>query len=90
MQQSHFLRRITELEERLVMLMPRVERAEDIIVRLEDAPVPAGAAALARAAQLSASRSMAATLRERRRKLAIAVTALKAEIAEQDGENGAI
>ncbi len=87
MLQVFYQRRIEDLSSRLHALESRVNRAETVVDRLEHAPMTAGAAALARAAQLSATRSMAATLRERRRKLAIAIAALSAEMQHQDGEN---
>lgn len=80
---SAYLRHRQELlSARLARLNPSLERAAQAVHRLELEPVPAGAAAGARAARLSAARTMAATLGERARQLRAALAALQAEAAE--------
>ncbi|WP_322496680.1 hypothetical protein [Chloroflexus sp.] len=81
--QDHFRQRIEVLTARLNSLRPGLERARQSVARLENDTVPAGATALARAAQLSAARVMAATLAERERQLLVAIQALQAELADQ-------
>ncbi len=72
--------RLDVLRTRLNALAPSVERARQVVRRLETEEVPAGAAQGARAAQLSAARAMAATLEERERQVRIAIAALQNEI----------
>jgi hypothetical protein len=74
--------RLEVLRGRLNSLAPSVERARQSVYRLETEQVPAGAAAGARAAQLSAARAMAATLAGRERQVRIAIAALQAELVE--------
>ncbi|WP_298821088.1 hypothetical protein [Chloroflexus sp.] len=81
--QDYFRRRIEELTARLESLRPGIERAQRSVAQLESEAVPAGAAALARAARLSAARAMAATLAERERHLLVAISALQAELVDQ-------
>lgn len=80
---DHFRRRIEVLTARLNSLRPGLERARQSVTRLENDTVPAGATALARAAQLSAARAMAATLAERERHLLVAIRSLHAELTDQ-------
>ncbi|MCS6887732.1 hypothetical protein [Chloroflexus sp.] len=86
--QDHFRQRIEVLTARLNSLRPGLERARQSVARLENESVPAGATALARAAQLSAARAMAATLAERERQLLVAIKALHAELADQPAGAG--
>jgi hypothetical protein len=78
---TYYTTRLEALAARIDALGPRIERARQTVRRLEAAQVPAGAAAGARAAQLSAARTMAATLEDRSRQLHIAAAALRAELA---------
>jgi hypothetical protein len=77
---SYYTTRLEALTARIDALGPRIERARQSVRRLETEQVPAGATAAARAAQLSAARTMAATLEDRGRQLRIAAAALRAEI----------
>jgi len=77
---SYYTARLETLSARIDALGPRIERARQSVHRLEVEQVPAGATAAARAAQLSAARTMAATLEDRSRQLRIAEAALRAEI----------
>lgn len=77
-----FRTRLDVLNGRLNALIPSVERARQSVHRLETEQVPAGAAAGARAAQLSAARAMAATLEERERQVRVAIAALQSELVE--------
>jgi hypothetical protein len=80
---STFIRaRLEVLNGRLSALAPSVERARQSVRRLETEQVPAGAAAGARAAQLSAARAMVATLEERERQVRVAINALQCELVE--------
>ena len=81
--QTYFRQRIEVLTARLDNLRSSLERARQSVTRLENESVPAGATALARAAQLSAARAMAATLADRERHLLIAIQSLQAELADQ-------
>jgi hypothetical protein len=81
--QTYFRQRIEVLTARLDNLRASLERARQSVTRLENESVPAGATALARAAQLSAARAMAATLADRERHLLIAIQSLQAELADQ-------
>ncbi|GIV86916.1 MAG: hypothetical protein KatS3mg054_0945 [Chloroflexus sp.] len=81
--EEYVRQRIEVLTARLNSLRPGLERARQSVARLENEAVPAGATALARAAQLSAARAMATTLAERERHLLIAIQALQAELADQ-------
>ncbi|MBX0329159.1 hypothetical protein K2Z83_15915 [Oscillochloris sp. ZM17-4] len=81
MDQSYYTTRLEALTARLEALGPRIERARHAVLRLETEQVPAGGTAAARAAQLSAARTMAATLESRDRQLRIAEAALRAELA---------
>ncbi|MBO9317142.1 MAG: hypothetical protein J7456_15315 [Chloroflexus sp.] len=81
--QTYFRQRIEVLTARLDGLRSSLERARQSVTRLENESVPAGATALARAAQLSAARAMAATLADRERHLLIAIQSLQAELADQ-------
>jgi len=81
MDQSYYTTRLEVLTARLDALGPRMERARQAVRRLETEQVPAGATAAARAAQLSAARTMAATLENRNRQLRIAEAALRSELA---------
>lgn len=74
--------RLEVLRGRLTSLAPSVERARSSVSRLETEQVPAGAVAVARAAQLSAARAMAATLEGRERQVRVAISALQAELVE--------
>jgi hypothetical protein len=77
-----FRARLEVLRSRLNSLAPSVERARQSVRRLETEQVPAGAAAGARAAQLSAARAMSATLEERERQVRVAMAALQSELVE--------
>jgi hypothetical protein len=77
----YYTTRLAAVTARLSALGPRIERARQSVRRLEAQQVPAGATAAARAAQLSAARTMAATLEDRSRQLHIAEAALRAELA---------
>lgn len=79
---SHYARRHDLLHARLTNLAPSLERANQAVRRLELEQVPAGAASGARAARLSAARTMASTLAERERQIRIAIKALHAELAD--------
>jgi hypothetical protein len=79
--QSYYITRLESVTARINALGPRIERARQSVRRLEAEQVPAGATAAARAAQLSAARTMTATLEDRSRQLQIAAAALRAEIA---------
>ncbi|NNJ08978.1 hypothetical protein EKD04_001400 [Chloroflexales bacterium ZM16-3] len=81
MDHSYYTSRLEALAARLAALDPRIERARQAVRRLETEQVPAGATAAARATQLSAARTMAATLENRNRQLRIAEAALRAELA---------
>lgn len=81
MDKTYYTSRLEKLSARIAALGPRIERAHQSVRRLETEQVPAGATAAARAAQLSAARTMAATLEDRHRQLLIAESALRAEIA---------
>lgn len=81
MSSAYFHHRRELLAARLSRLAPSLERARQAVRRLELEPIPAGAAG-ARAARISAARTMAATLFERERQLQIALAALQAEAAE--------
>jgi len=81
MPSAYFRHRRELLAARLARLGPSLERARLAMRRLELEPVPAGAAG-ARAARLSAARTMAATLAERERQLRVAIAALQSEAAE--------
>ncbi|NTV64701.1 MAG: hypothetical protein HGA65_14380 [Oscillochloris sp.] len=81
MDKSYYTNRLERLTTRIKSLGPRIERARQAVYRLETEQVPAGATAAARAAQLSAARTMAATLEDRDRQLRIAEAALRAELA---------
>lgn len=81
MDKSYYTTRLEKLTTRIKSLGPRIERARQAVHRLETEQVPAGATAAARAAQLSAARTMAATLEDRERQLRIAESALRAELA---------
>jgi hypothetical protein len=81
MDHAYYTSRLEALATRLAALDPRIERARQAVRRLETEQVPAGATAAARAAQLSAARTMAATLENRNRQLRIAEAALRAELA---------
>jgi hypothetical protein len=77
-----FQTRLDILRNRLNSLAPSVERARLAVRRLEAEQIPAGAAAGARAAQLSAARAMASTLEERERQVRVAINALQSELVE--------
>lgn len=77
-----FRARLEVLRGRLSALTPSVERARQAVYRLEGDQVPVGAAAGARAAQLSAARAMVTTLEERERQVRVAIDALQYELAE--------
>jgi len=85
---TYYQDRIAALNARIVNLAPRLERARQTVRRLEKelaaAPVlhddATGPTKAARAARLSAARSMAERLIERERQLRIAVAALQAEL----------
>jgi hypothetical protein len=79
---TYFHSRLEVLRGRLTSLTPSVERARQAVHRLETEQIPAGAAAGARAAQLSAARAMAATLEERERQVRVAINALQSELNE--------
>jgi hypothetical protein len=81
MDKSYYTNRLEKLTARINTLMPRIERARLSVQRLETEQVPAGGTPPARAAQLSAARTMAATLEDRNRQLRIAEAALRAELA---------
>lgn len=74
--------RLEVLRDRLNSLAPSVDRARQSVRRLETEQVPAGAAAGARAAQLSAARAMVATLEERERQVRVAIASLQSELVE--------
>jgi hypothetical protein len=86
--QTYYRDRIDTLTARIMNLAPRLERAHQTVRRLETelaaAPVlhddTTGPTRAARAARLSAARSMAETLIERDRQLRIAVAALQSEL----------
>jgi hypothetical protein len=82
MSTAFFRTRLEVLRGRLNSLAPSVERARQSVRRLETEQVPAGAAAGARAAQLSAARAMATTLEERERQVRVAMAALQSELLE--------
>jgi hypothetical protein len=85
---TYYRDRIDTLTARIMNLAPRLERAHQTVRRLETelaaAPVlhddATGPTKAARAARLSAARSMADTLIERDRQLRIAVAALQSEL----------
>jgi hypothetical protein len=77
-----FRTRLEILSGRLDSLTPSVERARQAVCRLEAEQIPAGAAAGARVAQLSAARAMASTLEERERQVRVAINALQSELIE--------
>lgn len=81
MSADYFQQRIVQLNERLENLQPSIERARQSVLRLEAEEVPAGATAQARAARLSAARTMAATLEERERQVLVALNALNGELS---------
>lgn len=80
MTSEHIMKRLELLNTRLGNLLPSVERAQQSVQRLEAEQVPVGATSQARAARLSAARTMAATLEERERQVRIALRALQAEL----------
>jgi hypothetical protein len=85
---TYYRDRIDALTARIVNLAPRLERAHQTVRRLETELSAAhilhddttGPTKAARAARLSAAKSMAETLIERDRQLRIAVAALQAEL----------
>ncbi|NTW00656.1 MAG: hypothetical protein HGA19_05025 [Oscillochloris sp.] len=80
MDKAYYTTRLATLTARIDALGPRIERAHQSLRRLETEQVPAGATAVARAARISAARSMASTLEDRSRQLRIAEAALRAEL----------
>jgi hypothetical protein len=88
----YYQQRMEVLASRIANLAPRLDRAHQTVQRLEAelaaAPVlhddTSTPTRVARAARLSAARSMAETLLERERQLRVALAALQAEVTSAD------